>query len=100
MSPRLEPVTLSINGKQYKIACSPDERESLLNSAQLLNEQMRKIQETGKVNGEDRIAVLAALNLAHDLSQSTPADTDLNPAELSDRLLNLRIKIENVLENS
>lgn len=99
MTKNLTPVTLSILGKEYRIACSEDERQSLLNAAQLLDQQMRKIHDTGKVSGNDRIAVLAALNLAHDLSQ-TKANDHSGSLDITDRLVNLRHKIESVLENA
>ncbi len=99
MTKNLTPVTLSILGKEYRIACSEDERQSLLNAAQLLDQQMRKIHDTGKVSGNDRIAVLAALNLAHDLTQ-TKANDHSGSLDITDRLVNLRHKIESVLENA
>lgn len=99
MSKSIQPVSLNILGKEYKIACAPDEREALLNSAQQLDKQMRKIRDTGKVSGADRIAVLAALNLAHDLSNSGANKSSSAESDIGARLIDLRLKIENVLEN-
>ncbi|MGZ4959403.1 MAG: cell division protein ZapA [Methylomonas sp.] len=98
MTKPLQPVSLNILGKEYKIACAQEEQEALIHSAQQLDRQMRKIRDTGKVAGADRIAVLAALNLAHDLSASS---TNGNSAafDISARLVDLRRKIENVLES-
>jgi cell division protein ZapA len=98
MSKPVQPVSLNILGKEYKIACAPEEQEALLDSAHQLDKQMRKIRDTGKVAGADRIAVLAALNLAHDLS-TTAAKTGATEPDISARLTDLRLKIENVLEN-
>ncbi|MDD1620682.1 MAG: cell division protein ZapA [Methylococcaceae bacterium] len=98
MSKPVLPVSLNILGKEYKIACAPEEQEALLNSAHQLDKQMRKIRDTGKVAGADRIAVLAALNLAHDLS-ATATKSGATPPDISARLIELRKKIENVLEN-
>jgi cell division protein ZapA len=98
MSKPVQPVSLNILGKEYKIACPPEEQEALLNSAHQLDKQMRKIRDTGKVAGADRIAVLAALNLAHDLSVSASKGSSAAP-DISARLIELRHKIENVLEN-
>ena len=98
MSKPVQPVSLNILGKEYKIACAPEEQEALLNSAHQLDKQMRKIRDTGKVAGADRIAVLAALNLAHDLSASAAKANSSTP-DISARLIDLRHKIENVLEN-
>lgn len=98
MSKPVQPVSLNILGKEYKIACAPEEQDALISSAQQLDKQMRKIRDTGKVAGADRIAVLAALNLAHDLSASTNKSGSTSP-DISARLIDLRRKIENVLEN-
>ena len=98
MSKPIQPVSISILGKEYKIACAKEEQEALLRTAEQLDKQMRKIRDTGKVSSTDRIAVLAALNLAHDLSASSakPAATG---TDISAKLIDLRLKIENVLEN-
>jgi cell division protein ZapA len=66
-----EPVGVSIKilDKEYRIACPQDEQEGLMASARLLDQRMREIRQTGRVIGTDRIAVLAALNLAHELVQ-------------------------------
>lgn len=97
MSKPVQPVSLNILDKEYKIACAAEEKDTLINSARELDRQMRKIRDTGKVNGADRIAVLAALNLAHDL---VAANRGTGETDLGSRLANLRTKIENVLENS
>ncbi len=61
------PVSVTILGKEYQIACPEEEKDALISSAQLLHDNMEKIRSTGKVVGLDRIAVMAALNIAHDL---------------------------------
>jgi cell division protein ZapA len=99
MTNALNPVTLTIHGKEYRIACSENEKESLQESARLLDAQMRKIHETGKVSGADRIAVLAALNLAHELTHGH-TDQESGSINITERLLNLRHRIETVLENN
>ncbi|WP_020561624.1 cell division protein ZapA [Methylosarcina fibrata] len=99
MSKDLHPITLTIMGKDYKIACAPEERDDLLRSAQQLDAQMRQIRDSGKVNGADRIAVMAALNLAHEL-QVTKNQNELLTRLLNESLANMSQKIENVLENS
>ena len=96
---KLHPVSIKILGKEYRIACSEDEQETLLRSAQELDEQMREIRDTGAVNGADRIAVIAALNLTHELRQAQDKGVP-SKGGISAQLANLRHKIENVLENS
>ncbi len=61
------PVSVTISGKEYQIACPEEEKTSLIASAKMLNDNMEKIRATGKVVGLDRVAVMAALNIANDL---------------------------------
>jgi cell division protein ZapA len=60
-------VTVRILDKDYVVACPPDERPALLESVEVLNTKMREIRDSGKVVGLDRVAVMAALNLTHDM---------------------------------
>ncbi|WP_295393254.1 cell division protein ZapA [uncultured Thiodictyon sp.] len=62
-------VTIKVLDKDYRIACPSDEQDDLLASARLLDVRMREIRQTGRVIGTDRIAVLAALNIAAELLQ-------------------------------
>lgn len=98
MSKSVHAVSLNILGKEYKIACAEEEREALITSAQALDKQMRKIRDTGKVSSADRIAVLAALNLAHDSSIAS-VKSGHDATDICERISALRQKIENVLEN-
>ncbi|MDO9139184.1 MAG: cell division protein ZapA [Methylobacter sp.] len=92
------PVSLSIMGKDYKIACPPEEQNDLLQSARQLDIQMRQMRDSGKVAGADRIAVMAALNLAHELQLMKSQNAQLNQT-LAECLAKMAHKIENVLEN-
>ncbi|PVZ10392.1 MULTISPECIES: cell division protein ZapA [unclassified Pseudomonas] len=60
-------VTVQILDKEYSIMCPPQERGNLLAAARYLDGKMREIRSGGKVIGGERIAVMAALNIAHDL---------------------------------
>ncbi|WP_271409719.1 cell division protein ZapA [Pseudomonas sp. Q1-7] len=60
-------VTVQILDKEYCIACPADERANLESAARYLDGKMREIRHSGKVIGADRIAVMAALNITHDL---------------------------------
>lgn len=59
--------TVQLLGKDYTVSCPQDERSDLQRAARLLDERMRSINDSGAVRGLDRIALMAALNLAHDL---------------------------------
>ncbi|HET7396726.1 MAG TPA: cell division protein ZapA [Gammaproteobacteria bacterium] len=78
MSEELNPVTVRILDKEYQVACTEDERLALLESAELLNSKMREIRAAGKVVGLDRIAVMAALNLSHEVLLIRNASTQVD----------------------
>jgi len=92
------PVSITIMGKEYKIACAVEEQDDLIHSAQQLDAQMRKLRDSGKIVGPDRIAVMTALNLAHELQMLKTQNALLNQ-QLSECLAKLSQKIENVLDN-
>ena len=98
MNNKPQPVSLIIMGKEYRIACDPEEQDDLVHSAQQLDVQMRKMRDSGKITGPDRIAVMAALNLAHELQTVKNQNALLNQ-RLSECLTKMSHKIENVLEN-
>jgi len=60
-------IEIHILGRAYKVACSREEEPALLAAADYLDEKMRTIREGSKVIGAERIAIMAGLNLAHDL---------------------------------
>lgn len=71
-----ETVTVSILDKKYQVNCGPEEVAALHESARILDEKMREIKSSSSVLGLDRIAVMAALNIANDLlSRGRQIDT-------------------------
>ena len=70
-------VTIRILEKEYQVACPAEEKPSLVASAELLNSKMREIRDSGKVVGLDRVAVMAALNLANELLKAQEQDAEL-----------------------
>jgi len=91
-------VSLNILGKEYKIVCSDDEQASLISSAQELDEQMREIRHAGKVSNAERVAVLAALNLTHELIQSRKKSSPENSG-FGKKINKMYLKIETVLKS-
>jgi cell division protein ZapA len=67
MSEKAKAVDITILGREYRVACADDERESLLTAAAFLDRRMREIRDTAKITGNEKIAVMAALNIAHEL---------------------------------
>jgi len=60
-------VNISILGRDFSVACPPDEQEALLEAATYLDGSMKEIQKTGKIIGAERVAIMAALNITNDL---------------------------------
>ncbi len=86
-------ISIRVLDKEYQVACPVDEEPALLESARLLNEKMREIRDARKMVGTDRVAVMAALNLAHDLLQLQSGDNNDGPV-METRLRGLQNKVE------
>jgi cell division protein ZapA len=91
-------VNIKILEKEYQVSCPADERMDLLDSAELLNSKMREIRDSGKVVGLDRIAVMAALNMANELMKSRKGGEFLE-GEAKIKLQSMRKRVENALQS-
>lgn len=60
-------IRVTILGKEYSVVCSPDQKDALYKAASHLNDRMQHIQQSGKVIGTERCAIMAALNITHEL---------------------------------
>ena len=99
MSEHHTQVSVRILDKEYQVACPASERTDLLDSAEILNQKMREIRDSGRVVGLDRIAVMAALNMANDLLRAQARDKLLE-GDVSDRLKHISDRVESVLGES
>ena len=99
MSKPNEPVAVSILGKDYRIACEPGAEDELISASRFLDTRMREVRGTGKVIGTDRIAVMVALNLAHELLKEK-SDQDSAASSSNKRIRALRERIEIALNDS
>jgi cell division protein ZapA len=91
-------VAVRILERDYQVACPPEEREHLLDTAAFLNARMKEIRDGGKVSGADRIAVMAALNIAGELLRLRDRDHSLQN-EAGARVRALRERVEAALQN-
>ncbi len=91
-------VTVRIMGKEYAVACPPDEHEALVKSADYLNERMSTIRKRGKALGAERIAVMAALNIARELLELKGVEgvAQVNPEALA-KLRQMSLDIDSTL---
>ena len=97
MSAELQQEHIRLLDKEYTVACPPEEREGLQHSARLLDNKMREIRNRGKIVGNERIVVMAALNVIHELLQEqSGSHTSSRDFEL--RLRMIQDKIESALE--
>ena len=82
MSDTGKTVEVTLLGRTYRVACEDGERESLMQAVAYLDGKMNEIKRAGKVMGAERIAVMAALNVAHELlSVRLGAGFDLGQAK-------------------
>lgn len=91
-------VNITIMGRDFSVACPADEQEDLLSAARYLDKSMKEIQQSGKIIGSERCAIMAALNITNDLLklQRTTAGQE----QLQQRLDSLQTKIDEVLEEA
>ena len=99
-------VTLDVTllGREYKVACGEHEREELVEAVALLDRRMREIRDATRATGTERVAVMAALNLAHDLlrleraQKFAPAQADsIDAATARRRIGSMQAAIDQVL---
>ena len=99
MTQPIAQVSVRILDKEYQVACPAEERTDLLDSAEILNNKMREIRDSGRIVGLDRIAVMAALNMANDLIHAKARDQELE-GDISDRLKIISDRVDNVLSGT
>ncbi|RPE74860.1 cell division protein ZapA [Vulcaniibacterium tengchongense] len=92
-----EPVNIRLLDREYTVGCEPGEREGLLAAARMLDAKMREIRGNNRMAGIDRIAVLAALNFAHDLQQLR-SEHEGRDRELARTLSDLHRRLDDLFE--
>jgi cell division protein ZapA len=92
----MEQINLTILGREYRVACRPDERNELLACAHYVDQKMAAIRDAGKVLGADRLAVLAALQIAQELFGARGGDEGA-VADVRRRLRDLAALADEVL---
>jgi cell division protein ZapA len=85
-------LSIIILDKEYRVACPPGEEESLHASANELNKKLSEIKRKGAVIGTERIAIMAALNICHEMLTGKTIETEY--ADLNSRIESLSEKID------
>ena len=70
-------VDVQIMGREFTVSCTDEERQGLLDAVNYLDKKMRDIRDSGKVVGAERIAIMAALNLSHEVLNTMAGDIDI-----------------------
>jgi cell division protein ZapA len=83
-------------GRQYRVACADEEQEGLLKAVDFLNKRMQAVRDNGKVIGQERIAIMAALNIAHEYL-TTKAGGGFDIAEIKRRMAGMETVIDRAL---
>jgi cell division protein ZapA len=88
-------VDVSIMGREFRVSCTDDEYEALMSAVSYLDRKMREIRDSGKVIGVERIAIMAALNIAHELLTTRTGGFDIG--DFKRRINSMQEQIEQEL---
>jgi cell division protein ZapA len=96
MTGKSVPVSVRIMDREFRVACPPEERDALIRAAQYLDDQMKQVRESGRLVGIDRIAVVTALNVTHELlaqRQKAVSATEIDAVNSHIKLLQGKIEV-------
>jgi len=95
-----DPKGLQINvmGREFRVACPENEQKGLLEAVDYLNKKMSEIRDRGKVIGLERIAIMAALNIAHELL-STKVGGGFDIAEIKRRMAHMETVLDQAMSD-
>ncbi len=98
MSKENRGLDVNIMGREFRVSCTDDDRRDLLKAVDYLNTKMREIRDSGKVIGVERIAIMAALNIAHEyLSSRTDGGFDVG--EFKRKIQSMQSRIDQAMNN-
>ena len=95
MSADAKGMQISIMGREFRVACTPDEQKALLEAVDYLNRKMQEIKDQGKITSLDRIAIMAALNISHELLTTRFGNFDVS--ELKRRMASIETTLDQAL---
>ncbi|CAN1487484.1 zapA Cell division protein ZapA (stimulator of FtsZ polymerization and Z-ring component) [Methylophilaceae bacterium] len=88
-------VDVNIMGREFTVSCTDEERPGLINAVNFLDKKMRDIRDGGKIIGAERIAIMAALNLAHELLNTKSGSVDVG--DIKRRISQMQDQIDTVV---
>jgi len=96
MSKETKGLDVNVMGREFRVSCTEAERRELLKAVDHLNSKMREIRDTGKIIGVERIAIMAALNIAHEYL-STRMDGGFDVGEFKRRMSSMQATIDQAM---
>ena len=98
MSAEPKGLQVSIMGREFRVACSEDEQQGLLEAVDYLNQKMIEIKDRGKIIGLERIAIMAALNIAHEFL-TTKVGGGFDIAEIKRRIIGMETVLDQAMSD-
>jgi cell division protein ZapA len=96
MSAEAKGLQINIMGREFRVACPENEQKGLLDAVEYLNKKMQEVRDNGKVIGLERIAIMTALNIAHEFL-STRVGGGFDIAEIKRRMTHMETVIDQAL---
>jgi cell division protein ZapA len=93
-------LAIQILGREFRVACPEGEEKQLQASVEFLNRRMKELRDTGRVTGNERIAIMAALNIAHEFLAQKPgksAPASVDGGDIRRRIVSMQERLETAL---
>jgi cell division protein ZapA len=88
-------IEINVMGREFRVACTPEEQKALLEAVDYLNRKMQEIKDQGKITGLDRIAIMAALNISHEFLTTRLGSFDVS--EFKRRIAGIETTLDQAL---
>ena len=92
-------LTITVLGREFRVGCPEGEEKPLLASVDFLNRRMKEVRDTGKVVGNERIAIMTALNIAHEMLSRKPGDPTGESAAVRRRIVAMQETLDSALSS-
>ena len=90
-------LTINLLGREFRVGCPEGEEQQLMASVEYLNRKLKETRDVGKVVGNERIALMAALNIAHEFLQRKPGDSGVDGTAIRRRIAAMQDNLETAL---
>jgi len=90
-------MTISLLGREFRVGCPEGEEKQLLASVDYLNRKLKEVRDTGKVVGNERIAIMAALNIAHEMMSNGGKAPSVDATAIKRRILAMQETLDAAL---